>query len=64
MAEVGLLSFARTALRVATIVLPPYRIRFSKLQFTQPQLLAMLCLMRYEDWTFRAVCYTSTLKTS
>jgi len=22
-------------------------------QFTQPQLLAILCLMRYEDWTFR-----------
>ena len=21
--------------------------------FTQPQLLAVLCLMRYEDWTFR-----------
>ena len=26
---------------------------FSKHQFTQPQLLAVLCLMRYEDWTFR-----------
>ncbi len=34
-------------------VLPPYRTRFSKHQFTQPQLLAVLCLMRYEDWTFR-----------
>jgi len=22
-------------------------------EFTQPQLLAILCLMRYEDWTFR-----------
>jgi len=33
--------------------LPPYRTRFSKHQFTQPQLLAVLCLMRYEDWTFR-----------
>ncbi|OFW09276.1 MAG: hypothetical protein A3H27_03720 [Acidobacteria bacterium RIFCSPLOWO2_02_FULL_59_13] len=22
-------------------------------KFTQPQLLAVLCLMRYEDWTFR-----------
>jgi IS5 family transposase len=38
---------------VATQVLPPYRTRFSKHQFTQPQLLAVLCLMRYEDWTFR-----------
>ena len=53
MAEVGLLPFARVALRVATQVLPPYRTRFSKHPFTQPQLLAVLCLMRYEDWTFR-----------
>lgn len=53
MAEVGLLPFARVALEVATAVLPPYRSRFSKHQFSQPQLLAVLCLMRYEDWTFR-----------
>ena len=53
MAEVGLLPFARVALQVATLVLPPYRTRFSKHQFTQPQLLAVLCLMRFEDWTFR-----------
>lgn len=53
MAEVGLLPFARVALEVATAVLPPYRSRFSQHVFTQPQLLAMLCLMRYEDWTFR-----------
>ena len=53
MAEVGLLPFARVALQVAERVLPPYRSRFSKHQFTQPQLLAILCLMRYEDWTFR-----------
>jgi hypothetical protein len=53
MAEVGLLAFARTALDVGRAVLPPYRPRFSKHQFTQPQLLAILCLMRYEDWTFR-----------
>ena len=53
MAAVGLLPVARTALPVATAVLPPYRSRFSKHQFTQPQLLAVLCLMRYEDWTFR-----------
>ena len=53
MAEVGLLPFARVALQVATAVLPPYRTPFSKHQFTQPQLLALLCLMRYEDWTFR-----------
>lgn len=53
MAEVGLLPFARTALHVCRSVLPRYRTRFSKHQFTQPQLLGILCLMRYEDWTFR-----------
>ena len=53
MAEIGLLAFARIALEVSRAVLPPYRTRFSKHQFTQPQLLALLCLMRYEDWTFR-----------
>jgi Transposase DDE domain/Transposase domain (DUF772) len=53
MAEVGLLPFARIALQVSQAVLPRYRTRFSKRQFTQPQLLAILCLMRYEDWTFR-----------
>lgn len=53
MPEVGLLSFARVALQVVSATLPPYRSRFSKHQFTQPQLLAVLCLMRYEDWTFR-----------
>src|SRR5574340_11372 len=53
MAEVGLLPFARIALQVSKAVLPRYRSRFSKHQFTQPQLLAIRCLMRYEDWTFR-----------
>ncbi|MGH9744225.1 MAG: transposase [Candidatus Acidiferrum sp.] len=53
MPEIGLLPFARVALEVAKAVLPTYRTRFSKHQFTQPQLLAILCLMRYEDWTFR-----------
>jgi hypothetical protein len=53
MAEVGLLAFARTALDVGRTVIPSYRSRFSKHLFTQPQLLAMLCQMRYEDWTFR-----------
>src|SRR5260370_8348890 len=52
MAEVGLLPFARVALEVATQVLPPYRTRFSKHQFTQSQLLAGLLLMRAEDVTF------------
>jgi hypothetical protein len=35
MAEVGRLPFARVALQVATQVLPPYRTRFSKRQFTR-----------------------------
>ncbi len=37
MAEVGLLAFARTVLQVGRAVLPSYRTRFSKRQFTQPQ---------------------------
>ncbi|HVB57933.1 MAG TPA: hypothetical protein VNE63_16105 [Candidatus Acidoferrales bacterium] len=53
MAEVGLLPIARVALQVCKAALPRYRSRFSKHQFTQPQLLAILCLVRYEDWIFR-----------
>lgn len=53
MAEVGLVRFAHVALDVAQATVPRYRTTFSKHQFTQPQLLAILCLMRYEDWTFR-----------
>jgi len=53
MAEVGLLPFARVALQVCKAMLPRYRSRFSKRRFKQPQLLAILCLMRYEDWTVR-----------
>lgn len=53
MAEVGLVRFAGVALEVAAAAIPRYRSKFSKHVFTQPQLLAVLCLMRYEDWTFR-----------
>jgi hypothetical protein len=53
MAEVGLLTIARATWEAGRVVSRPYRISFSKHQFTQPQLLAILCLMRYEDWTFR-----------
>lgn len=53
MPEIGLLPFARVAMEVATAFLPTYRSRFSKHQFTQPQLLAILCLMRYADGTCR-----------
>jgi hypothetical protein len=51
--EIGLVRFARVALEVAETVLPDYRSKFSKRTFTQPQLLVILCLMRYEDWTLR-----------
>src|SRR6266852_9180563 len=54
MSEVGLVPFARFALEVGQEILPPYSHPFSPQRFTQPQLLAILCLMRYEDWTFRA----------
>jgi hypothetical protein len=53
MAEVGLVRFAKAALDLAKAGLPDYRSKFSKRAFTQPQLLAVLCLMRYEDWTLR-----------
>jgi hypothetical protein len=53
MAEVGLLRFAQVALEVAQTTVPRYRTTFSKHRFKQLQLLAVLCLMRYEDWTFR-----------
>lgn len=53
MAEVGLVQLAKTALKITKTVLPAQRSRFSKKQFTQPQLLALLCVMRFEDWTYR-----------
>jgi len=53
MAEVGLVRFALVAREVAETVLPSYRSKYSKHLFTQPALLAILCLMRYEDWTYR-----------
>ena len=53
MPEVGLVRFGQVALDVAQATAPRYRTAFSKHQFTQPQLLAILCLMRYEDWTYR-----------
>src|SRR6266516_1553026 len=51
MSEVGLVPFARVALEVSREVVPAYSHRFSPQRFTQPQLLEILCLMRYEDWT-------------
>jgi hypothetical protein len=53
MAEVGLVIFAKTALAVMNEVVAPYGSKYSKHTFTQPQLMTILCLMRFEDWTFR-----------
>lgn len=53
MAEVGLVRFGAVALEVAAAVMEPYSSKFAKRRFTQPQLLAILCLMRFEEWTFR-----------
>jgi hypothetical protein len=53
MAEIGLVEFAKCALAISKRAMPLYRSKYSKHIFTQPQLLAILCLMRYEDWTFR-----------
>ena len=53
MAEVGLVTCARVALRVGQAALPAYRSTFSKHRFRQPPRLAVLCLMRDEDWTCR-----------
>jgi transposase len=53
MAEIGLVKFAPIALQVSQAALPAYRSMFSKRRFQQPQLLVILCLMRYADWTFR-----------
>jgi hypothetical protein len=53
MTEIGLVKFARPALEISQAVQPGHRTKFSKRQFSQPQLLAVLRLMRYEDWTFR-----------
>ena len=47
------MQLARLALDVSQSVSPYQRTKFSKRQLTQPQLMAVLCLMRYEDWTFR-----------
>ena len=64
MAEVGLVRFARVALEVAEAVAPDYRTKFSKHTFTQPQLLAVVCLMRYEDWTLRKTEVRRALSTA
>ena len=51
MAEVGLVLFAKTALEVMQDILLAYSHKYSKHTFTQPQLMTILCLVRFEDWT-------------
>jgi hypothetical protein len=53
MAEIGLVHFAQVARQVAEAALPRYRSKYSKHTFAQPTLLAVLCVMRYEEWTYR-----------
>jgi hypothetical protein len=53
MAEMGVVQFAQVAREVAETAVPQDRSPFSKHTFTQPTLLAILCLMRYEDGTDR-----------
>jgi hypothetical protein len=54
MAEIGLVTLARVALAVGRAALPAYRRQCSTRQLTQPPLLAVLCLLRYAEWTLRA----------
>ena len=49
------LQFSQVAREVSEEMVPPYRSKGSKHVFTQPQLLTILCLMRYEGWTFREI---------
>lgn len=53
MAEVGLLPSGRIHLQVPRAALPCYRSRFSRCRLIPPEFLAILCLMRYEDFTLR-----------
>ena len=55
MTEVRLVTFEGNAIAIAQKVLALYRNKYSKHTFTQPQLLAILCLMHYEDWNFREI---------
>lgn len=53
MPRVGLVRYATVARAVAEAVVPRYAYPRSKHIYTQPQLLAVLLLMRYDGWTFR-----------
>jgi hypothetical protein len=53
MAEVGVGKLAPGAGRVGQAGWPALRSQFRKQWFQQPPLLALFCLMRYADWSFR-----------
>jgi hypothetical protein len=57
MPELGVVRFGQAALDVAQATVPHYRTMLSKHQFTQPQLVNILCHMRNEEWTFREAEY-------
>ena len=50
-----LLQFARLAYRLAGHVVPPYRSKFAPKKFTQPSLLACLCLKEYLKLDYRGL---------
>lgn len=49
------LTLARTALQVATAALPPYSAQFSKKDFPQPQLVAILVLQQFLKTAYRGL---------
>jgi hypothetical protein len=51
MPESGLVQYAQVAREVAEAIVLRYRSPYSMHEFTQPSLLALLFLMRYEDLT-------------
>jgi hypothetical protein len=53
MTEVGSVLLARVALRVGEAARPAHRSTCAKRRFIQLPLLAIVCLMRDADWTFR-----------
>ena len=53
MAEVGLVQLARVSLKICREAVAERRSKYSKKTYTQPQLLAILVLCRYEDWSLR-----------
>jgi hypothetical protein len=53
MAEIGVVRFAQVARAVTEAALARFRSPCSKQACTQPTLVALRCLMRYEEWTYR-----------